>query len=79
MSDQPTELILVMLRRLDQKVDRLVDDVQDLKHRMTMVEQQVANLAATEAGHYASVSARLDRVEQRLDRLERRLDIVPAQ
>ena len=26
MSDQPSELILVMLRRLDQKVDRLIDD-----------------------------------------------------
>ncbi len=79
MSDQPSELVLIMVRRLDAKGDRLIDDVQDLKHRMTMVEQQVANLTATEAGHYASVSARPDRVEQRLDRLQRRLDIVPAQ
>ena len=76
MSDGPESLVLVFLRRLDGKVDRIAVDVQEVKTRMTSVEQQVANLAATQASHYAILSTRLDRVESRLDRIERRLDLV---
>ena len=35
MSEEPDNLILVYLRRIDGKIDRLTDDVQDLKHRVT--------------------------------------------
>jgi len=49
MSDQPENLMLVFLRRLDAKMDGLIDDVRDLKHRMTTVEQQLGGLAATES------------------------------
>ena len=76
MSDGPDNLLLVYLRRLDDKSDRMAADMQELKTRMTSVEQQVANLAATQASHYAILSSRLDRVEARLDRIERRLDLV---
>jgi archaellum component FlaC len=75
MSDQPSELILVMLRRLDQKVDRLIDDVQDLKQRMTSVERQLGEVRVDMAG----LSGRMDRIEMRLDRMERRLDIATAE
>jgi outer membrane murein-binding lipoprotein Lpp len=78
MPDDPENLVLVFLRRIDAKVDRLGEDVQDLKHRMTTLEQQVGALAATEASHYAGLASRLDRVEARLDRIERRLDLVDA-
>jgi uncharacterized protein YdcH (DUF465 family) len=75
MSGEPENLVLLLLRRMDAKIDRLTDDSQDLKHRMTSLESQVANLAATEANHYASLAVRLDRLTDRVDRLERRLDI----
>jgi hypothetical protein len=75
MSDQPENLMLVCLRRLDTKMDRLIEDTGDLRRRMTTVEVQVGNQTATENSHYAGVMLRLDRVEDRLDRIERRLDL----
>jgi uncharacterized coiled-coil protein SlyX len=64
MADDPENLMLVYLRRLDTKMDRLIDDVADLKARMTGVEEAVAGQ-----------SRRIDRMEGRLDHIERRLDL----
>ena len=61
----PNNFIHQYLRRLDQKVDRLTDDVKELKLRVSGVEQAVA-----------IQSSRIDRVELRLERIERRLDLV---
>ncbi|HZP20200.1 MAG TPA: hypothetical protein VFB16_08310 [Bauldia sp.] len=72
MADDPDNLVLVYLPRIDEKVDRLIDDVGDLKIRMTTVEERVAGLEFSIAG----VNRRIDRVEQRLDRIEKRLDLV---
>jgi len=66
--------VLALLRRIDAKLDRLTDDVQDLKHRMTSVERQLGDLRVD----LAHVSPRLDRLEVRIDRIERSLDIVSA-
>ena len=76
MSDEPENLTLVYLRRLDVKMDGLVQDIADLKHRMTAVEIQLGSMASTEQSHYASLALRLDRHEARLERIERRLDLV---
>ena len=65
MADEPDNIILQYLRRIDAKVDHLADDVRDLKVRMTAVEEGLAG-----------VHRRIDRVENRLDRIERRLDLV---
>ena len=35
MCEEPENLVLVYLRRIDTKLDRLTDDVQDLKRRVT--------------------------------------------
>lgn len=75
MSDQPENLMLVFLRRLDVKMDGLVHDIADLKHRMTAVEIQLGSMAATEQSHYASIAIRLDRHDARLERIERRLEL----
>lgn len=75
MTDEPENLTLVFLRRLDSKIDHLGDDIRELKMRMTTVEQQIAGLAATVASHYAATSSRLDRLESRVERIERRLDL----
>ena len=67
MSEDADSLVLRHLHRIDIKVDRLIDDMRDIKHRMTTVEKSVAGQ-----------SRRLDRVEDRLDRIERQFDFVDA-
>jgi predicted nucleic acid-binding Zn-ribbon protein len=76
MSDHPDNIILAFLRRFDTKLDALQADIRDLKHRVTAVEIQVANVASASASHYASLASRMDRAEDRLDRIEKRLAIV---
>jgi archaellum component FlaC len=64
---EPENIVLVHLRRMDEKLDRMADDIRDLKVRMTMVEVGLATL-----------NNRVDRIESRLERIERRLDLVDA-
>ena len=65
MAEEPDNLTLVYLRRLDPKMDRVLEDVQDLKVRMTHVEEGLAG-----------VNRRLDRMDTRPDKVERRLELV---
>ncbi len=63
MSGEPDNLVLVYLRRLDEKLDRVIDDIQDLKHRVTSLEGQMASIRTD----MAAMSVRIDRIERRLD------------
>jgi outer membrane murein-binding lipoprotein Lpp len=74
MSDAPDNLILVYLRRMDDKLDSLTSSVADLARRVTSLESKVALLH----GDFAAQLERIDRIEVRLDRIERRLEIVTA-
>jgi archaellum component FlaC len=65
MAEEPDNIVLALLRRMDGKLDRVVDDLSDLKVRMTHVEEGLAG-----------VNRRLDRLESRVDRIEKRLDLV---
>lgn len=67
MSDKPDNPTLRMLRRLDEKMDRLLAEMADIKPRISSLEIGLGG-----------VSSRLDRVEGRLDRIERRLDFGEA-
>ena len=67
MSDDPDNLMLVYLRRIDAKVDGVREDVVEVKQRLGFLEEQ-----------YASISRRVDRIDLRLERIERRLDLVDA-
>ena len=71
MNDEPDSLPLPMLRRLDEKLDRVLAEVSDVKLRLTSLERQSAETEVMVAG----VSSRIDRVDARL---ERRLDLVEA-
>ena len=64
MSGEPDNIVLIYLRRLDEKVDRLLDEMRDVKGRLTGVEE---NLAAVHR-----------RIDLRIDRIERRLDLTDA-
>ena len=70
MADAPDNLVLQYLRRHDTKLDRIIDEITDLKLRMTNVEERVAQVELSIAG----VNRWIDRIESRLDRIERRLD-----
>lgn len=71
-------LVLEHLRHIRGGLDALREDVRDVKHRLTTLEIQVTNLAATKSSHYAGLAIRMDRTDDRLDRIERRLEIIPA-
>ena len=64
MAEEPDNLVLVMLRRLDTKMDRVIEDLHDLKVGMTSVEEGLNG-----------VQRRIDRMEDRLDHVEKRLDL----
>lgn len=71
---EPENLMLIYLRRIDEKVDLLIEDVRDVKRRLTSLEMAVAQIH----GDFAGQSMRIDRLENRLDRIESRLDIKEA-
>ena len=74
MSDEPDSLTLRMFRAIDQKLDRVLSDLADIKPRLTSVERQVGELRLDLAGQ----PARIDRMEVRLDPIERRLEFTGA-
>jgi hypothetical protein len=65
MATEPDNIVLEYLRRFDAKLDRVVDEMLDVKVRLTAVE-----------GGLAGVNRRLDRLEVRVERIEPRLDLV---
>ncbi len=64
MSDGPDSLVLRFMRQVDAKLDRVIDDLADIKVRVTNVEE---NLVA--------LNRRVDRMDLRIERIERRLDL----
>jgi archaellum component FlaC len=64
MTDQPDSIVLAMLRKIDQRTERMAEDLQDLKVRVTGVEEGLAG-----------VNRRLDRLEHRMERIEKRLEL----
>jgi predicted nuclease with TOPRIM domain len=67
MADEPDNLIIAMLRRIDANVAEMRQDIRDLQVRMTHVEEGLAG-----------VNRRLDRLDLRVDRIERRLELSDA-
>ena len=65
MAEEPDNIVLGTLRRMDAKLDRVVEDLHDLKVRMTAVAEGL-NV----------VQRRIDRLEDRVERLEKRFDLV---
>lgn len=74
MSPAVENLVLEHLRSIRATVDRLSDDMQELKGRLGIVETQVGVLTA----QYAIISNRLDRMDERVLRIEKRLELVEA-
>ena len=64
MSDGPDSLVQRFLRAIDGKLDRVLDDVSDLKLRVTNVEENLVGL-----------NRRMDRLDSRAAHIERRLGL----
>jgi archaellum component FlaC len=64
MAPEPENAVLILLRRIDERTERMADDLQDLKVRVTSVEEGLAG-----------VNRRLDRLESRMERVERRPEL----
>jgi hypothetical protein len=77
MSEEPDHLVLIVLRRLDAKVDQVLQTQGDHGRRLTALEMAVGNLASTEMSH-SNTAMRMDQVSERIDRIERRLDLREA-
>ena len=60
-------LVLEYLRAIRTKIDKLADDMVEVKGRLGMLEQQ-----------YANISNRLDRMDDRVHRIEKRLELIEA-
>ena len=65
MADETVTLTHEYLRRMDAKLDRLIDDIQGMKVRLTSLEE-----------NYGATSRRLDRIESDIAHIMKRLDPV---
>ena len=78
MSDKPNGQVLAFLReefaRVHTKLDRLADDVTNLKVRVSAIEGVLGHLRIG----IAEVNTRLDRLDGRVAPIERRLDLADA-
>ncbi len=73
MGDDPENLVLVYLRRLDQRTQAHGEILQEILDRLTALDRSQAQgraVQAADAAYAAAQSARIDRA------LERRLDLV---
>lgn len=64
MTENVENLVLEGLRRLDEKIDRIIEQGCENRERLGHLEEA-----------YASISRRVDRIDDRLERIERRLDL----
>jgi archaellum component FlaC len=67
MAKEPENVVLVLLSKIDDRTERMAEDLPDLKTRVTSVEEGLAG-----------VNRRLDRLDSRVERIERRLEVTDA-
>ena len=78
MSDGPDSLVLRFLRTMDAKIDRMSDDIHDLRDRVAGVERAVLadrRDRANDAEQVVHIQVQVDRLTDRVSRMERRLEI----
>jgi len=81
MADEPENMTLVYLRRLDGKLDRVITDMDEMKIRLARLEEGQARHRRDQAGDAETVAhlqTQMDRMRTEVDRINRRLDIQEA-
>ena len=74
MADDVASLTYELLKRVNARLERMEDDVSDIKSRLSAVEAAVAQHSV----QFAALNARMDRFDERMKRIERRLDLTDA-
>lgn len=78
MSGEPENLMLVYLRRMDQRLDRIETGQAETLLRVNDMARQIAGLRRDLAGDAETVAhlqAQMDRMREEIIRIQRRLDI----
>ncbi len=73
MADDPKDLVLEIVRRIDRKVDDVGDRLGRVELRLSVVEGHLGSIVLSEGGQNAD----LDRLKARVERIERRLELQP--
>lgn len=71
MSDEPDNIVLRYLRRIDERLDRVDTSLQNLIARIGSVEEQVSGLRKD----FVRLAVPFDQMDDRMKRMERRLDL----
>jgi archaellum component FlaC len=74
MNDNVENLVLEMLRRMDQRLDNIENDLGDIKLRVTATEEHLASMMMSIAG----INSRMDKLDSRMSRIEKRLDLTES-
>lgn len=78
-ANEPENLTLVYLRRMDAKLDKVLDELADLRLRSSETQLGVAALRrdqGVDASTVARLQSNMDLVKASVDRIMRRLDMV---
>jgi hypothetical protein len=81
MSDEPDNLTLVYLRRLDGKMDGMNETLHEVLLRLARLEAGQARIRrdqGSDAEYVAQLRAEVDRLGKEVDRINRRLDLTDA-
>ena len=73
MTENVENLILEMLRRMDQRMQLMADDLSDIKLRVTATEEHLASIMMSIAG----LNSRME-IAGRVSRIERRMNLTDA-
>ena len=72
MADEPVNLVLEFVKRIDRRLENVETIVIDTRARLHSVEEQVALMRQD----VVRIDSRMDRFDDRLQRIERRLDLI---
>ena len=72
MADEPVNLVLELVRRIDKRLENVEGVVLDTRSRLHSVEEQMALLRSD----VVRIDHRMDRFDERMQRIERRLDLI---
>ena len=81
MADDVASLTYELLKRVSARLERVEDELSDVKTRMTSLETGQALIRqelVQQSVQIAALNGRMDRFDERLKRIERRLDLTDA-
>jgi archaellum component FlaC len=72
MTENVENLILERLRRMDERLGNMEDDIRGVKTRVSAIDEHLASMLISLGG----LNTRMDKFDERLVRVERRLELV---